>query len=68
MAPLDPPKYDTLLHRKLRERNISLQASIHEAVGQAVQAKHKDFSASNQMLTKSQVVIQVKKKPKALCD
>lgn len=57
-SPLDPPKYDTLLHRKLRERNASLQVNIQEAVAQAIQAKHKDLSNANQMLTKSQMVIQ----------
>eukprot|EP00057_Strongylocentrotus_purpuratus_P002725 XP_003725109.1 PREDICTED: uncharacterized protein LOC100893309 isoform X1 [Strongylocentrotus purpuratus] len=58
VSPLDPPRYDTLLHRKLRERNISLQVSLQEAVAQAIQAKHKEFSNTNQMLTKSQMVIQ----------
>ncbi|XP_071493996.1 uncharacterized protein [Diadema antillarum] len=58
VSPLDPPKYDTLLHRKLRERNISLQANVHEAVAQAIQAGHKDLSGTNQMLTKAQMVIQ----------
>ncbi|XP_041463059.1 biogenesis of lysosome-related organelles complex 1 subunit 3-like [Lytechinus variegatus] len=58
VSPLDPPRYDTLLHRKLRERNISLQINLQDAVAQAIQAKHKEFSNTNQMLTKSQTVIQ----------
>ncbi|XP_054752672.1 biogenesis of lysosome-related organelles complex 1 subunit 3-like [Lytechinus pictus] len=58
VSPLDPPRYDTLLHRKLRERNISLQINLQDAVAQAIQAKHKEFSNTNQMLTKSQMVIQ----------
>ena len=56
---IPPPKYDTLLHRKLRDRNISLQDDICEAAGEAFQYAIKELNNTNQMLTRSQTVIQV---------
>lgn len=57
-ASIPPPKYDTLLHRKLRDRNIALQDDICEAASEAFQYGIRELNASNQQLAKSQIVIQ----------
>ncbi|XP_072018767.1 uncharacterized protein [Amphiura filiformis] len=57
-TPIPPPKYDTLLHRKLRDRNIGLQDDICEAAGEAFQYAIRELHNTNQMLAKSQTVIQ----------
>ncbi|XP_033106973.1 biogenesis of lysosome-related organelles complex 1 subunit 3-like [Anneissia japonica] len=54
----DLPKYDTLLHRKLRERNIALHRDMNEVISQAFQNARKDLSSSSQQLSRTQSVIQ----------
>ncbi|XP_071955287.1 uncharacterized protein [Antedon mediterranea] len=54
----DLPKYDTLLHRKLRERNIALHRDMNEVISQAFQNARKDLSHSSQQLSRTQAVIQ----------
>ncbi|XP_022088607.1 uncharacterized protein LOC110978155 [Acanthaster planci] len=51
-------KYDTLLHRKLRERNASLQSVVYGAVAGVFHSSAKELAEANQMLGKSQTVIQ----------
>ncbi|XP_033741180.1 biogenesis of lysosome-related organelles complex 1 subunit 3-like [Pecten maximus] len=51
------PKHDTLLHRKLRERNTSLRRHIVDAVHQAYQTSTKDLHNTTQQLHKSQSVV-----------
>ncbi|OWF46653.1 biogenesis of lysosome-related organelles complex 1 subunit 3-like [Mizuhopecten yessoensis] len=51
------PKYDTLLHRKLRERNNSLRHHMVDAVHQAYQTSTKDLHNTAQQLHKSQSVV-----------
>ncbi|XP_071794377.1 uncharacterized protein [Asterias amurensis] len=54
----DISKFDTLLHRKLRERNASLQSTLHDCVAGAFLLSAKELGEANQMLAKSQSVIQ----------
>ncbi|XP_069130325.1 biogenesis of lysosome-related organelles complex 1 subunit 3-like isoform X2 [Argopecten irradians] len=51
------PKYDTLLHRKLRERNTSLRRHMVDAVHQSYQTSTKDLHNTTQQLHKSQSVV-----------
>ncbi|XP_038073382.1 biogenesis of lysosome-related organelles complex 1 subunit 3-like [Patiria miniata] len=51
-------KYDTLLHRKLRERNACLQTALYGAVASVFHTSAKELAEANQLLGKSQTVIQ----------
>ncbi|XP_071445400.1 biogenesis of lysosome-related organelles complex 1 subunit 3 isoform X2 [Hetaerina americana] len=54
----DGPKYSTLLHKKLRERNISLHRDISELANHTIHNATKDLNAINQGLLRSQVTLQ----------
>lgn len=51
------PKYDTLLHRKLRERNMALRRHIVDTVHHTYLTAAKDLSNTTQQLHKSQSAI-----------
>ncbi|XP_060077473.1 biogenesis of lysosome-related organelles complex 1 subunit 3-like [Ylistrum balloti] len=51
------PKYDTLLHRKLRDRNALLRRHMVDAVHQAYQTATKDLHNTTQQLHKSQSLV-----------
>ncbi|XP_046398849.1 uncharacterized protein LOC124165460 [Ischnura elegans] len=52
------PKYSTLLHKKLRERNMSLHRNISDLTNHTIHNATKDLNAINQGLLKSQVTLQ----------
>ncbi|XP_070568481.1 biogenesis of lysosome-related organelles complex 1 subunit 3-like [Ptychodera flava] len=54
----DIPKYDTLLHRKLRDRNSSLRSHLESAVSSAYTTSTKDITSTSQQLVKSQMYVQ----------
>ena len=55
-----PLPYDTLLHRRLRDRNVGLQADVYEAVAAVFRTSARELAGANQMLARSQSVIQVR--------
>lgn len=55
---LGVPKYDTLIHHKLRDKNAALLMNIHNAVGGSLNDVSKTVHMANQQMNKSQVIIQ----------
>lgn len=53
-----PLKYKTLLHKKLRERNISLQRNISELMCHPFQSATHEINNLTQQLVKTQLLIQ----------
>ncbi|KAJ9600705.1 hypothetical protein L9F63_026158 [Diploptera punctata] len=51
-------KYNTLLHKRLRERNISLHKNIYDFAHQTVVSAARDLNLMNQQLVRSQVQLQ----------
>ncbi|CAG2061472.1 unnamed protein product [Timema podura] len=51
-------KHNTLLHRKLRERNISLHKNLLEFVHLSVSGPVRDLNTANHQLLQSQVTLQ----------
>ncbi|XP_002740812.2 uncharacterized protein LOC100378094 [Saccoglossus kowalevskii] len=51
-------KYDTLLHRRLRERNAALRNHLESAVNHTYQSGTRDINNTTQQLAKSQMYIQ----------
>ncbi|GLH03106.1 Biogenesis of lysosome-related organelles complex 1 subunit 3 [Gryllus bimaculatus] len=51
-------KYSSLLHRKLRERNVSLHRNVVEFIHHNVGLASRDLGAANQQLLKSQLQLQ----------
>lgn len=51
-------KYNSLLHKKLRERNMSLHKNVIEFIHHNVNVASRDLFATNQQLLKSQVLLQ----------
>ncbi|XP_066994157.1 biogenesis of lysosome-related organelles complex 1 subunit 3 [Anabrus simplex] len=54
----DGAKYNTLLHKKLRERNISLHRNISEFIHNTTAAAARELNTTNQQLLRSQVQLQ----------
>ncbi|KAG8227034.1 hypothetical protein J437_LFUL013821 [Ladona fulva] len=52
------PKYNSLLHKKLRERNISLHRNILELTSNTIHNATKELNGINQGLLRSQVTLQ----------
>ncbi|XP_063225248.1 uncharacterized protein LOC134532603 isoform X2 [Bacillus rossius redtenbacheri] len=50
--------YNTLLHRKLRERNVSLHRNVRDFVQQTAASAERDLGVANQQLLQSQVTLQ----------
>lgn len=55
---LGTPKYDTLIHHNLRDKNAALLINIHSAVGRSLNDASKVVFSANQLMHKSQIVIQ----------
>ncbi|PSN37408.1 hypothetical protein C0J52_16317 [Blattella germanica] len=51
-------KYNSLLHKRLRDRNISLQKNIYDFAHQSVVTAARDLNTMNQQLLRSQVQLQ----------
>lgn len=56
---LGAPKYDTLIHHNLRDKNASLLINIHDSVGGALNEVSRTVYSANQQMHRSQIVIQV---------
>lgn len=54
----DETKYNSLLHKKLRERNASLRRSVEDYIHQSVGTAARDLNSIDQHLLKSQVTLQ----------
>ncbi|CAH1799308.1 unnamed protein product [Owenia fusiformis] len=54
----EPLKFDTLLHRKLREKNISFRRHLYNQVSQTYMTSAKDLHHITQGLLKSQTHVQ----------
>lgn len=54
----DEIEYKTLLHKKLRERNISLHKNTYDFVRQTIGAAGRELNTTNQQLLRSQVQLQ----------
>ncbi|XP_077977261.1 uncharacterized protein LOC144432840 [Glandiceps talaboti] len=54
----EPPKYDTLFHRKLRDRNANFRSHIESAASHAYLSSAKDITSTTQQLVKSQMYAQ----------
>lgn len=52
------PKYDTLLHAKLRDRNVALARHLRDAVKHVYVSATKDLNSNSQNLYKTQAAIQ----------
>ncbi|XP_069689860.1 biogenesis of lysosome-related organelles complex 1 subunit 3 isoform X2 [Periplaneta americana] len=54
----DDAKYNTLLHKRLRERNISLHKNVYDFAHQTIVAAGRDLNTMNQQLLRSQIQLQ----------
>ncbi|XP_071819567.1 uncharacterized protein [Apostichopus japonicus] len=55
---LGAPKYDTLIHHNLRDKNASLLINIYDSVGGALTEVSRTVYSANQQMHRSQIVIQ----------
>ncbi|GIY58001.1 hypothetical protein CEXT_256781, partial [Caerostris extrusa] len=55
---LDSSQYNTLLHKKLKEKNLMLRKNVVELVTQPYESASKEIHTISQQLIKSQLLVQ----------